>query len=203
MNLGRGKTLAQVATSQSTSVSSVSVNVTKAHTATQVDLVDINGDGLRETTRIRFVNGSRPFLSDSLNMRITAAPGTTIAGSSFGFAAVVRQADGFVEARDKCLGGTIMARSTGTMSGTLVITELAPGQPIRFPARGDVTLSVPLTCILAQGCTISAPDGGFVADGGGLVDGGGTTPLDGGVDGGPRDGGSTDGGADGGARDGG
>src|SRR5258706_10914939 len=45
-----------------------------------VSTFDANGDNVRETTRIRFVNGSNPFLAESLAMRITAAPGTTIEG---------------------------------------------------------------------------------------------------------------------------
>jgi hypothetical protein len=158
----------------------------------RVQTIDLNGDG-RPETRIRFVQGSTPFISPRSDILLT--PGSA-SGSDprapFTVATTVRRGDGTIAPEDRCLGGTALAEGNAQLD--------AQNQPIRFPQRGDTLVNISLVCVAAGGCAV---DGG-VADGGSPGDGG---APDGGAtqDGGIADGGTeTDGGAsDGGAADGG
>jgi hypothetical protein len=176
----------------------------------RVQTIDLNGDG-RPETRIRFVQGSTPFISARSDILLTPGPAS---GSDpraiFTVAATVRRADGTIAPEDRCLGGTALAEGNAQLD--------AQNQPIRFPQGGDTLVNVSLVCVAAGGCGVDGgvADGGAPVDGGVVADGGapdGGVAQDGGVaadggtgaDGGIADGGTeTDGGvSDGGATDGG
>jgi hypothetical protein len=165
----------------------------------KVQTLDLDGDGRRET-RIRFTEGSSPFIASVTEIRLSAAQGAD-PRAVFAFSATARLADGQSDVDDRCVGGTTLAQGSASQD--------VRGQPIRFPTSGDTVAEVAMTCALAGGC--ASPDAGARDGGvrdGGLLDAGvpdGGVPDAGEPDGGIPDAGPEDGGADldGGTTDGG
>jgi hypothetical protein len=169
----------------------------------KVQTLDVDGDGRRET-RIRFTEGSAPFIASVMEIRLNATQGAD-PNAVLVFSATGRAADGQSVEDDRCLGGTPLAQGTASQD--------ARGQPIRFPASGQTTVDLPMACVLPGGC--ASPDAGArdagVTDAGipdaGVTDAG--VPDAGVTDAGVTDAGVTDAGVtdagvtDGGVADGG
>jgi hypothetical protein len=136
----------------------------------KVQTVDLDGDGRRET-RIRFTQGSSPFIAPVAEVRLTAGPGAD-PNAVIAVSATGRDANGQSDVADRCVGGTPLAQGSASQD--------VRGQPIRFPSSGNTVVEVAMTCALAGGC--ASPDAG-VEDGGTKPDAGATT------DGGSGDGG--------------
>jgi hypothetical protein len=145
----------------------------------KVQTLDVDGDS-RDDLRIRFIEGSTPFLSSRTDMIFTPGVGAN-RETALAVTATARLADGTTDANDRCLGGTALAQGTAAQD--------TGGQPIRFPSRGRTIAEVPMACVRSGGCALPAPDAGTPppdggSDGGASEDGGGAFPDGGAADGG-------------------
>jgi hypothetical protein len=118
----------------------------------KVQTVDLDGDG-RAELRLRFIEGSVPFLASTVDIVLTPSQGDR--RSTFTVAATARRANGRIAEDDRCFGGTVIAQGSAYQD--------ALARPIRFPDSGDALVAIPLRCTLA-GC--GAPGDGGAFDGG-------------------------------------
>lgn len=109
----------------------------------RLQTLDLDNDA-RDETRIRFVQGARPFGCDPRTEVLLTRAGADTA-ATFVVTAVIRNADG-PNASDACLGGTVLAQGRAELDRA--------GQPIRFPSRGDAFAPLTLTCALPSGCAL-------------------------------------------------
>lgn len=135
----------------------------------KVQTLDLNGDGRRET-RIRFVQGSKPFPATELDVRFTGVSSTSTGGTgatldaTFGVSATARRADGLIDFNDRCLGGTALAAGEAQTD--------SEGRPIRFRTTGNTLVPISMACLLQTGCAIDGGTSGGSTTDGGVADGG-------------------------------